>query len=106
MQQIDRLAPFGQGNSRPLLCTTGVTLAGPPQPLGSSGHHLAMKLSQHGVTFRAVAFGGSDWADQLAAVDGTLDVAFRPVINHFRGRQSVELHLVDWRPPWLRNACA
>jgi hypothetical protein len=26
-----------------------------------------------------------------------LDVAFRPVINEFRGRQSVELHLVDWR---------
>ena len=97
MQQIERLAPFGQGNARPLLCTTGVTLAGPPKPLGSSGHHLAMMLSQHGVTLRAVAFGGGDWADELAAVDGPLDVAFRPVINNFRGRQSVELHLVDWR---------
>ena len=57
-----------------------------------------MKLSQHGVTLRAVAFGGGDWADELAAVDGPMDVAFRPVINNFRGRQSVELHLVDWRP--------
>jgi single-stranded-DNA-specific exonuclease len=55
VQQIERLAPFGQGNARPLLCTTGATL------------------------------------------DGPLDVAFRPVINNFRGRQSVELHLVDWR---------
>ena len=45
-----------------------------------------------------MAFGGGDWADELAAVDGPLDVAFRPVINDFRGRQSVELHLVDWRP--------
>ncbi len=98
VQQIDRLAPFGQGNARPLLCTTGVTLAGPPQPLGNGGHHLALRLSQHGVTLRAVAFGGGEWADELAAVEGPLDVAFRPVINHFRGRQSVELHLVDWRP--------
>lgn len=97
VQQIERLAPFGQGNSRPLLCTTGVKLDGPPKPLGSSGHHLALMLSQHDVTLRAVAFGGSDWADELAAVEGTLDVAFRPVINSFRGRQSVELHLVDWR---------
>jgi single-stranded-DNA-specific exonuclease len=97
-QQIERMAPFGQGNSRPLLCTTGVTLQGPPKPLGSSGRHLAMTLSQHGVTFRAVAFGGSDWGDELAAIDGPLDVAFRPVINDFRGRRSVELHLVDWRP--------
>ena len=92
------MAPFGQGNSRPLLCTTGVTLQGPPKPLGSSGRHLAMMLSQHGVTLRAVAFGGGDWADDLAAIDGPLDVAFRPVINDFRGRKSVELHLVDWRP--------
>ena len=57
-----------------------------------------MMLSQNGVTLRAVAFGAGDWADELAAVEGPLDVAFRPVINHFHGRQSVELHLVDWRP--------
>jgi single-stranded-DNA-specific exonuclease len=97
-RQLERLAPFGHGNLRPLLCTTGVTLSGPPKPLGSSGHHLSMMLSQHGVTLRTVAFGGGDWIDDLADVDGPLDVAFRPVINDFRGRQSVELHLVDWRP--------
>jgi single-stranded-DNA-specific exonuclease len=97
-EQIERLAPFGQGNGRPLLCATGVTLAGPPKPLGTSGHHIALMLSQHGVTLRAVAFGGGDWSDEIAAVAGPLDVAFRPVINNYRGRQSVELHLVDWRP--------
>jgi hypothetical protein len=26
-----------------------------------------------------------------------LAVAFKPVINTFRGRQSVEMHLADWR---------
>ncbi|MBN1395448.1 MAG: single-stranded-DNA-specific exonuclease RecJ [Pirellulales bacterium] len=98
VRHVERLAPFGHGNARPLLCTTGVTLAGAPKPLGSGGHHLAMTLSQHDVALRAVAFGGGEWAEQLAALDGPMDVAFRPVINHFRGRQSVELHLVDWRP--------
>lgn len=98
VRNLERLAPFGHGNTRPLLCTTGVTLAGPPKPLGGGGHHLAMTLSQYDVSLRAVAFGGGEWADDLAAVDGPLDIAFRPVINHFRGRQSVELHLVDWRP--------
>jgi single-stranded-DNA-specific exonuclease len=103
VQQVERLAPFGQGNPRPLLCTTGVTLAGPPKPLGSTGHHLSMMLSQHGVTLRAVAFGGSDWFDDLLSLEGPMDVAFRPVINSFRGRQSVELHLVDWRPTAVQN---
>lgn len=95
--QIEQLAPFGQSNARPLLCTSGVTLAEPPRQIGASGNHLALKLTQHNVTLRAVAFGGGEWAEELAGVSAPLDVAFRPVINSFRGRRSVELHLVDWR---------
>jgi single-stranded-DNA-specific exonuclease len=97
VEQIERLAPFGQSNARPLLCTTDVTLAEPPRTIGSGGHHLALKLTQYGVTFRAVAFGGGDWIDELAVLDGPIDIAFRPVINRYRGRHNVELHLVDWR---------
>jgi len=96
--QIEQLAPFGQDNSRALLCATGVMLDGPPKPIGSGDRHLALRLTQYDVTLRAVAFGGGDWAEPLAALDGPLDAAFRPVINTFGGRRSVELHLVDWRP--------
>jgi single-stranded-DNA-specific exonuclease len=46
---------------------------------------------------RAVAFGGGDWEDALNGADGPLAVAFRPVINNFRGRQTVEMQLTDWR---------
>jgi single-stranded-DNA-specific exonuclease len=97
VQNIERLAPFGQSNARPLLCTTDVTLAEPPRTIGNGGHHLSLKLTQYGVTFRAVAFGGGDWIDELAVLNSPIDIAFRPVINNFRGRQNVELHLVDWR---------
>lgn len=97
VRQIERLAPFGQGNSRPLLCTTDVTLAEPPRTMGSTGRHLALRLSQHGVTLRAVAFGGAEWADELASSDRPIDIAFRPAINTFRGRNNVELRLVDWK---------
>jgi len=95
--QIEQLAPFGHGNARPLLCTSGVTLAEPPKPIGIGGRHLALRLKQHEITLRAVAFGGGDRADELASLEGPLDVAFRPVINTFGGRRNVELHLVDWR---------
>ena len=96
--QIQRLSPFGHGNMRPLMCASGVRLAGPPKAMGSGGHHLSMMLTQHDVRLRAVAFGGGEWAGDIEAVGGPLDVAFRPVINTFRGRRNVELHLVDWRP--------
>jgi len=95
--QIERLAPFGQQNSRPLMCTVGAALDGPPKPMGAGGRHLSLRLSQHGTSFRAVAFGGADWADELTAANRPIDIAFRPVINTYQGRNNVELHLVDWR---------
>jgi len=97
VQQIEQLAPFGQGNARPVLCASNVTMSGPPKRIGGGGRHLALSFSQHGTTFRSVAFGGGDWADQLAGTTAPLQIAFRPTINHFRGRRSVELHLADWR---------
>ena len=45
-----------------------------------------------------IGFGHGEWADEIAQHDGSLDIAYRPVINDFRGRQPVEVHLVDWRP--------
>lgn len=98
VEQMERMAPFGQGNPRPLLCTTGVRLARPPRTIGNGGRHLALELVQHGISLRAIAFGASDWAEPLIHTRDALDVAYRPMINVFAGRRSVELRLVDWRP--------
>ncbi|MDZ4817539.1 MAG: single-stranded-DNA-specific exonuclease RecJ, partial [Planctomycetota bacterium] len=97
VQQIERLAPFGQGNARPMLCATEVTLAEPPKKIGTSGRHLSFRLVQHGVSMRGVAFGGGDWHEELCAIDGPLNIAFRPVINTFGGRRTVEVHIADWQ---------
>jgi single-stranded-DNA-specific exonuclease len=98
VKQIESLAPFGNGNRRPTLCTSGVRLVEEPRRMGAGGQHLSLRFEQHGVTIRAVAFGGGEWVEELIAVEGPLSVAFQPVINHFRGRQTVEMHLSDWRP--------
>jgi len=97
VQQVEQLAPFGAGNPRPILCASSVNVAEPPKKLGDSDRHLAVKLRQHRVTMRAVAFGRGEWLDDLSRVDRPIDVAYRPVVNDYRGRRSVELHLVDWR---------
>jgi single-stranded-DNA-specific exonuclease len=68
-----------------------------PRHLGNSDRHLAARLAQHGVRLRGVAFGHGDWLEELSRLDRPVDVAYRPVINDYRGRRSVELHLVDWR---------
>ncbi len=96
--QIERLAPFGHGNQRPTLCATNVRLAGPPRRMGGAGRHLSVDLEQHGVKLRAVAFGAGDREEELLRLDGPIEIAFRPVINTFRGYRSVEMHLTDWKP--------
>lgn len=96
--QMEQLAPFGQSNPRPLLCATGVQLVGPPKKMGGGDRHLMLKVAQHSLTLRAVAFGQGDWFVPLNEHKGLIDIAFRPVLNHFAGRRSVEVQLVDWRP--------
>jgi single-stranded-DNA-specific exonuclease len=98
VQQIEQLAPFGHANPRPVLCCTGVTCGGSPRRMGGGDRHLSVTFLHHGKSMRAVAFGKGEWAEELEQVSQPLDIAFRPVINEFRGMRSVEMHLVDWRP--------
>lgn len=98
VEQIERLAPFGHGNARPLLCAGHITLQEPPKRIGGEGRHLSLKLTQHGARMRGVAFGGGEWADAIAAHNGPLKLAFRPVINQFQGRRNVEVQITDWHP--------
>jgi single-stranded-DNA-specific exonuclease len=53
-----------------------------------------------------VAFGGGDWAAELTEASGPIEVAFRPVINDFRGRRTVELQVCDWRTAALAATVA
>lgn len=117
VHQIEKLGPFGMGNSRPVFCAMSVKISECPKPLGTSGRHFSMKLSQHGRQLRAVSFGqAEEWLPELEKLEGDIDLAFRPVINEFRGYRNVEIHLVDWRrsrtertesvsgPHWAREA--
>lgn len=97
VSQIERLAPFGHGNQRPTLAASDVRLASAPRRMGSAGRHLSVEIEQHGIKLRAVAFGAGDWEDELKEINGPLRIAFRPVINTFRGYRSVEMHLEDWQ---------
>ncbi len=99
VMQLDQMAPFGEGNPRPVLCASGLELAGPPRTMGSDGRHLSLDVVQEGVRLRCVAFGKAEWIGTLENPANThFDFAFKPVINDFRGMRKVELHLIDFRP--------
>ena len=98
MDQLDRMAPFGQSNPRPRFCASPLEIVGEPKTMGSGDRHLTLSVRQGGKSFRVVAFGKGEMKEELSAIDGPIDLAFHPVINEFRGFRKVELHLIDWRP--------
>ncbi|MDA0253489.1 MAG: single-stranded-DNA-specific exonuclease RecJ [Planctomycetota bacterium] len=104
VEQIEQLAPFGQGNRRPMLCASEVVLAESPRTIGGGGRHLSMRLVQHGAEIRGVAFGGADWLPHLPAPGEPFHVAFKPKINEFRGRRTAEMEVIDWRPAGIEIA--
>ena len=98
VDQIEQLAPFGAENAKPTFCALGVDILEEPKVIGASGKTLSMQLGQFGKRMRAIAFGVADeWAPELEKVEGKIDIAFRPVINEFRGFRKVEVQLMDWR---------
>ena len=98
VHQIERLAPFGQHNARPLLCASGRHAGRPAQ-----GHRRrrAAPVAAAFAARREPAGGGlrrrPNGPNRWPPLDRPIDIAFRPVINTYQGRHNVELHLVDWR---------
>ena len=95
---LEELGPFGASNPRPVFASTNVEMSGKPKTMGEGGRHLDLRVRHYGTTLRAVAFGKGEWADEIDAVDGPISICFAPVINRFRGRENVEMHLIDWQP--------
>ena len=90
-----KLAPFGMGNKKPLLCL-GPLLCQSVRTLGREGkHHRIMLKSPDG----KVAFESVMWNSygQIPSPDDLVDVVFTPEINAYNGRERLQLVLSDWR---------
>jgi len=94
---IEKLAPFGASNPRPILVASNVELVDAAKAMGSGDRHMSVKLVQYGSSMRGVAFGQAEWIEPLNNHRGQIDVAFRPNINEFNGMRRVEIQLLDWR---------
>lgn len=89
--QLAELAPFGIGNPQPSFVCRKLELIS-PQIVG--GKHLRFSVCSQGIQLGCIAFGMADRFDQL---HGQIDLLFRPEINSFRGRDSVQLQVADFR---------
>ncbi|HSA83550.1 MAG TPA: single-stranded-DNA-specific exonuclease RecJ [Patescibacteria group bacterium] len=90
---IQRLAPFGMGNSEPVFATRGVTVE-EVRIMGKEGTHLKLVLKQETKSFEAVGFGMGALAADLHAGD-TIDVAYTIDENVWNGNVKLQLKMKD-----------
>jgi single-stranded-DNA-specific exonuclease len=89
-EDLERLAPFGQGNPEPVLLVPAARLTD-PRPMGE-GKHVRFTVESGGVRARAVAFGMPRLPDGCA--DG-LDATFGLELNEWNGAVEPRLVLRD-----------
>ena len=94
-RMIQRLAPFGEGNRSPLFVSRCVT-AVHHRPIGASGDHLKMRLTQGGVIWEAIAFRQA--AGLLEILPDPVDIVYNLEMDRFNGRETLRLNIVDFAP--------
>jgi single-stranded-DNA-specific exonuclease len=96
VRDLQRLGPFGTANPRPLLCCTGLEVAGVPRRVGKSGDHVQFLARQAGVSMKCIAFNYGEIFNRLTS--GTkIDLAVEPSISEYNGYRNVELEVKDLR---------
>lgn len=86
------LEPFGMGNPQPIFCMRDILLE-EITPI-SQDRHIKLQLSKDGHSFFAFFFGTSSANCPFVCQD-RVDAVFTAEINHYRGRQSVQLVCKD-----------
>lgn len=100
---LEKLAPYGIGNARPLFSTRMVELADEPRPIGN-GAHLSFTVREPAADGRAasahyrraVAFRAGPRAGELSG-RARIRLAFEPILNRWNGQVKAELKVVDWK---------
>jgi single-stranded-DNA-specific exonuclease len=92
LRQMEGLAPFGMGNPEPLLLVESVRAM---QVKTVGENHLRFTVCQGAFSHPAIAFG---MLDRRQEFQGEIDLLVAPQVNHYRGRDTVQLRIKDVRP--------
>jgi len=95
VKELDKLAPFGEGNQPPVFASRGLQIESMRQ-VGKSDKHLKLKLKKDKASLDVIGFGFGHLFNQLA-YDKLYDFAYNLEANLWEGFERVQLGLVDVR---------
>ncbi len=90
---LSDLEPYGDGNATPVFMTTGVNVLD-ARAVGKERDHLKLTVEHKGNLFDAIAFRQGN---RLKEARGDLDIAYTGGVNYWKGRESVQLTVQDFR---------
>lgn len=95
VRSLEQLGPFGHGHPEPLFCSRRWQLA-EARLVGKEGQHLKLRVQGGGIPWEVMAFRRGDQLAEISTAEW-LDLAYSVQLNSWNGRDSVVLHLSDWR---------
>ncbi|MDA8990697.1 single-stranded-DNA-specific exonuclease RecJ [Opitutales bacterium] len=93
LEELEMLAPYGQGNPEPILGIKNVRLAGKPRKVGS-GDHFQFAIHNGNYPVSGIAWR---MADSIPNEEESIDIAFRLQWNVWNQRKRLQMVMVDWK---------
>jgi single-stranded-DNA-specific exonuclease len=90
---IKMMAPFGEGNPKPVFAYTGLKISD-VKPCGSEDKHLKLKLSNMGSHIDCIAYNLGQVNKDLVYGD-KVDILGYLQINEWKNRKSVQIQVID-----------
>lgn len=94
MNELDQLHPFGMGNPEPVFGIRGIRLRNRPDVF----KEVHFRFAGEDVTGRRISGVAWKMADRLPPVGAPLEMAVQLNWNHYNGRRTLQMELLDWRP--------
>lgn len=92
---LNRFAPFGPQNMRPVFLSRHLDVVGTPRIVGKN--HLKFKVRQSGKVFDAIGFDLGDLLYRLTPGESNLDMVYVIEENHYMNKTRVQLRVKDLR---------
>ncbi|MDR2769755.1 MAG: single-stranded-DNA-specific exonuclease RecJ [Puniceicoccales bacterium] len=90
LDELERMAPFGQGNEAPVFVLKRIILLKKPERFGNAGAHLRLFLNN-------VSIIGWGMGTVQLPVNHPIDLAVRVAWNYWQGAKRFQMYLMDWQ---------
>ena len=97
VSDLEKLAPFGPGNERPLFMSRGMHVRGEVKKRGKDTLQCWMTDSEEKVTCEVVGFRSYERWQSQAQKKREFDIIYQPTLRKFNGITSITLELESWR---------